>query len=75
MTPTRKSAPNQDWRRPLTGCFRCPATDHYASNLQFHPKETRDIPLTDATKKAIMARIDAADLTPTLKSKEKKKRI
>ena len=46
-------------------------TDHYANNLQLYPKETRDIPPTDTTQKAIMARIDAANLTPALKSKEK----
>ena len=59
--------------RPATGCYLCPATDHYASNLKFHPRDAngKRKKVSPEDKKAIMARIETADRTPEEKAFEK----
>ena len=59
--------------KPVSGCWRCPATDHYANDPKFHPKPAsgKQPPLSDDVKKAIMDRIDASSLSAELKQKEK----
>ena len=45
---------------PRSGCYRCPAPDHWASDANFHPKgeDGKRPPITAADKKGIMARVD-----------------
>ena len=60
--------------KPLTGCFLCPATDHWANDKKFHPRgaDGKRQPVSAADKKAIMARVDNADhLTSDEKTAEK----
>ena len=59
--------------RQATGCYLCPATDHYASNLKFHPRDAngKRKPVSSEDKKGIMARIDAADRTAEEKAFER----
>ena len=56
-----------------TGCFRCPLPGHYANDKKFHPVDAdgNRAPVTEADKKGILARIDAADRTPEEKAYER----
>ena len=54
---------------PLTGCYLCPETDHWASDTAYHP--TRPDKLPKATKAAILARVDASQLSKAAKETEK----
>ena len=59
--------------QPTSGCYLCPATDHYCSDPKFNPKVNgKHKPLTDAEKEAIIERIESSDLSRTLKNAELK---
>ena len=56
-----------------TGCWLCPASDHYASDPKFHPRtaDGKRPPVSVESKKAIFERIDASSLSAELKHAEK----
>ena len=56
-----------------TGCFRCPAPDHRANDVRFHPRgpDGKRAPITDADKKGILARIEASRKTAAEKVTER----
>ena len=58
---------------PSTGCWLCPAADHYASDPKFHPRmaDGKWPPVSTENKKAIFERIDASSLSAELKHAEK----
>ena len=57
---------------PTSGCWRCSASDHYASDKKFHPTSADDSPpLTAETKKAIMDRIESSSLSSSDKESER----
>ena len=60
-------------KQPASGCWLCPASDHYASDQQFHPRpaDGKRAPLSADKKKAIIARVDASSLTADEKKAEK----
>ena len=59
---------------PMSGCYLCPATDHFCNNRVFHPLVNgKHKPLSDAEKEAIIQRIESSTLSPTLKTAEKKR--
>ena len=60
-------------KQPVSGCWLCPASDHYASDPQFHPRpaDGKRAPLSAEKKKAIVARVDASSLTADEKKAEK----
>ena len=59
---------------PVSGCYLCTATDHYANDKIHHPMVNgRHAPLSAEKKKAILKRIDDSDLTQSLKASEKTK--
>ena len=59
--------------KPASGCYLCPASDHYASDQKFHPRPAngKRAPLSTETKKAIFDRVDASDLSAEEKHAEK----
>ena len=72
----RKSTPiprKANVLKPVSGCWLCPAPDHYASDKKFHPKPAsgKRPALAAEVKQAIMDRIDASSLSAELKLKEK----
>ena len=48
--------------KPLSGCWLCPAPDHYASDVKFHPKpaDGKRTPLSADVKHAIYTYLTAA---------------
>ena len=70
---TRQDDNHSTPMQPTSGCYLCPATDHYCSDPKFHPKVNgKHKPLTDAEKEAIIERIESSDLSRTLKNAELK---
>ena len=67
--PTFKTVP------PLSGCYRCPATDHYANDTRFHPvlPDGTQEKVSDADKAAILKRVEKSDLSEAVKAAEKDK--
>ena len=61
----------QSSAKPLSGCWLCPSKEHYASDKSAHP--ARPDSLTDETKNAILARIDASTNSDADKKSEKEK--
>jgi len=58
---------------PTSGCYLCPATDHYCSDRNFHPLVNgKHKPLSDEKKEAIINRIESSNLSPAQKTAEKK---
>ena len=58
---------------PTSGCYLCPATDHYCSDRTHHPLVNgKHKPLSDEIKEAILKRIESSSLSPTQKANEKK---
>ena len=65
---TRKEPKN-----PVSGCFLCDASDHYASDKKFHPWKNGKRPKVAADmKQRIMKRIADSDLTAAQKTHELK---
>ena len=60
---------------PVSGCYKCPATDHYANDPRFHPLKSDGSheKLSDETKAAIFNRIDVSTLSSAAKAEEKEK--
>ena len=60
---------------PVSGCYLCAASDHYASDTRFHPllPDGSHEKLSAKTKQAIMDRIDNSDLSASLKAAERDK--
>ena len=60
---------------PKFGCYLCEKTDHYCSDRAFHPlnADGKHAPVSPATRKLILARIDKSDLSAELKAAEKSK--
>ena len=59
--------------KPISGCYKCPASDHYANDPKFHPvpPDGKHVPLSAETKKAIFDRIEASNMSAELKHAEK----
>ena len=61
---------------PVSGCYKCPASDHYANDTRYHPVPldgTKE-KLSDETKAAILKRVDGkASLSEAAKEAEKEK--
>ena len=60
---------------PVSGCYKCPATDHYANDTRFHPVSVDGSPekLSDETKAAILKRVEKSTLSDAVKAAEKDK--
>ena len=60
---------------PFTGCYLCPATDHFASDLTHHPRNEDGSrkKVSAATKAAILVRVDATAHSQGEKDAEKLK--
>ena len=64
----KKTPPAQ----PSSGCWRCAASDHYASDKKFHPVSADESPpLTAEEKKGIMDRIKSSSLSASEKESER----
>ena len=59
--------------KPASGCYLCPASDHYANDPKFHPlpADGKRAPISPDKKKAILARIDNSSLSVEEKTAEK----
>ena len=59
--------------RPPTGCWKCPAPDHWANDPKFHPRSAdgKRAPVSQADKTAILARIEASQRSAEEKLAEK----
>ena len=59
--------------KPLSGCYLCEASDHYASDEKFHPKpaDGKRPPLSAEKKKAILDRVENSGLSADEKVTEK----
>ena len=59
--------------KPASGCYLCPASDHYANDPKFHPlpADGKRAPVSADKKKAILARIDNSSLSVEEKTAEK----
>ena len=69
-----KPQPKSTETTPSSGCYLCPATDHYCNNEKFHPLiNGKHKPLSDAEKEAILKRIETSALSQTYKNIEKQK--
>ena len=59
---------------PSSGCYLCPATDHYCNNEKFHPLVNgKHKPLSDKEKEAILKRIETSSLSQANKNIERQK--
>ena len=60
---------------PVSGCYKCRATDHYANDERFHPlkEDGSHEKIPEEEKTAILERIDKSSLSAALKSAEKEK--
>ena len=61
---------------PISGCYKCPAKDHYANDTRFHPllPDGSQEKLSDETKAVMMRRIiDTSTLLAAVKAVEKDK--
>ena len=68
-----RSNGNLETSTPTSGCYLCPATDHYCNDPKFHPLVNgKHKPLSTTEKEAIIKRIDSSALSPALKTAEKK---
>ena len=70
----RKYTPRKDVS-PVSGCYKCAATDHYANDERFHPlrEDGSHEKVPEEEKAAIMERIDKSTLSAALKAAEKEK--
>ena len=60
-------------RAPMSGCYLCPATDHYCSDRTHHPLVNgKHKPISEETKEAILKRIESSSLSSGQKANEKK---
>ena len=67
------SQPSQPAASTTSGCYMCPASDHWCNDRNHHPLVNgKHKPISDETKEAIMKRIESSDLSPALKEAEKK---
>ena len=61
------SAASSPWKsaaKPSSGCYLCPAADYMASSRQFHPLVNgKHAPVSEATKKKVIARIKSSSLS------------
>ena len=65
--------PSSGQKTPLSGCYLCTATDHFASDTKFHPLKADGTheKVSAEMKKAIMNRIDKSELSAAVKTAEK----
>ena len=74
QSPSREKG-RSSYGKPRSGCWLCPATDHYCSDRTKHPTDAKGMhkPVSPANQKAIMQRIDSAQSSTDWKSAEKKR--
>ena len=76
-TPVRSETNGRGGKKsgasPVSGCYLCPATDHYSNDTRFHPllPDGTHEKLSDEQKSKILDRIDNAALSSSVKAAEK----
>ena len=60
-------------KTPVSGCYLCTTTDHFASDTKFHPLQADGThkKLSAQMKKAIIDHIDKSELSAAVKTAEK----
>ena len=58
---------------PVSGCYRCTATDHYANDPKYHPvlPDGTQGKVSKEMKKAILERVEKSELSEAVKAAEK----